>query len=133
MNDRRFEVYQYEVGILLDKEDPEYDCYNQVWDFKNGYYNEDWGFFSTYKEAKEYIRNYIKSGCIKTYGIILKINVDEETYIDVCTRNTECIEQEYELNSVVYSAYKNDDEKIKEDFIDKNNFIEEKDEESEEI
>ena len=34
------EIYLVEHGVLLSKDDREYECYSQVYDKKNGYYDE---------------------------------------------------------------------------------------------
>ena len=50
-------IYQYEVGVLLDKNNEEYEAYSDVWDKKHGYYNEDWGIELKLDNAKDYVKN----------------------------------------------------------------------------
>ena len=116
INDK-YEVYQIEVGILLEKDDPEYECYNKVWDYKHGYYNEDWGFYKKIEEAKNYITNYVKDGCKNTYGIISKISVPKEAY-DICEEDTVWVDMDYDLGNVIYNVYKNNKDEIVENFIE---------------
>lgn len=116
INDK-YEVYQIEVGILLEKDDPEYECYNKVWDYKHGYYNEDWGFYKKIEEAKRYITNYVKDGCKNTYGIISKISVSNEAY-NICEEDTVWVDMDYNLENVIYNVYKNDKGEITENFIE---------------
>ena len=131
INDK-YEAYQFEVGVLLDKDDPEYECYNEVWDYKNGYYNENWGFTKKYDEALEFIDNYVKNGNNNTYGIISFIKVTEEEFNSIYNGSSEIIDMDYDLGNVICSKYKNKDNEIIENFIDKNTKINENEEDEEE-
>ena len=68
------EAYFFEVGILLDHNDKEFDSYNMVYDHKWGYFNENWGLIKKnpkeFEELKDYIRSYVADGNNHTYGII---------------------------------------------------------------
>lgn len=121
-----YKVYQVEVGVLLDKNDAEYDCYCNVWDYKNGYYNEDCLFCITEKEAKQFIKDYIKVGVKKTYGILSEIFVSETSYNEIKNNDEEqdYDNMDYDVRNVIYSAYKNEKNEIIEDFVDINNYIE---------
>ena len=57
-----YKVFLIEVGVLLDKNDIEYESYSKVWDYKNGYYNEDYLFCVSYKEARDFIKYYLEKG-----------------------------------------------------------------------
>lgn len=120
-----FKVYQVEVGVLLYKEHPEYSVYSEAWDHKNAYYDEEFTFFKKLEDAKDYIENYIISGVINTYGILSEVYVDEEAY--------ECIEDnveeqiwdmDYNVENVIYSAYKDEKNNIIENFVDNEKHIE---------
>lgn len=114
-------IYQYEVGVLLDKDDEEYEDYCDVWDKKYGYYNEDWGIELNLEQAKKYIQDYVQNGVDRTYGIISEIIISDEEY-EECKENIEkngyCeiadYDVDYSLENVIYSLCKN-----KENFIDK--------------
>lgn len=131
LNNDKCEVYQFELGVLLDKNDKEYECYNKVWDYKYGYYNVDWGFCRKLKDAQNYITDYVKNGCKNTYGIISKVNVSKEEY-DICEEDTAWVDMDYNLGNVIYSICRNQNNEIVEDFIDIKTRINEN-EESEEL
>ena len=114
-------VYQYEVGILLDKDDEEYEAYACVWDKKYGYYDEDWGIELSLEEAKKYVQEYVEDGVNTTYGIVSEIEVSDEEYEEYeenIKENGYCetsnFDFEFSLKNVVYSLCKE-----KENFINK--------------
>lgn len=112
-------IYQYEVGILLDKTDTEYESYSQVWDKKHGYYNEDWGVEFSFDSAKNYIKDYVNNGVKNTYGIVSEIIVSDEIYKEMLENveingyyDTSCYDMDFSLENVIYSLIK-----TKENFI----------------
>ena len=118
-------VYQYEVGILLDEDDDEYDSYNEVWDKQHGFYNEDWGVELDLESAKEYVQSYVNDGVVNTYAIIseiivsdeeledIKENIDENGYVE-----TSDFDMDYSIDNVIYSLYKSNNG-IVENFLNK--------------
>ena len=112
----KYEIYQFEVGILLQEND---ESYKNVWDFKHSYYNENWGFAKTYEEAKDYVDTHIKDGRKNSYGIISKLVVNYEEYKSIDSGWSDNIDLDYDLNKIVFNAYKNDNT-IVENFIDLN-------------
>ena len=112
----KYEIYQFEVGILLQEDD---ESYKNVWDFKHSYYNENWGFAKTYEEAKDYVDTHIKDGRKNSYGIISKLVVNYEEYKSIDSGWSDNIDLDYDLNKIVFNAYKNDNT-IVENFIDLN-------------
>lgn len=123
-------IYQYEVGILLDKDNPEYDSYSMVYDGQHGFYNEDWGVELNLDEAKKYVQNYVNEGKPNTYGIISEIEVSDEELADIQKNiedngyfETSDYEADYSVDNIIYSLYKSDD-KIIENFIN-NSLIDE--------
>jgi len=76
-------IYQYEVGVLLDKTDEEYEAYACVWDKKHGYYDEDCGVEITLEAAISYVEDYVNNGVKNTYGIISEITVSDEEYEEI--------------------------------------------------
>lgn len=76
-------IYQYEVGVLLDKTNEEYEAYACVWDKKHGYYNEDYGIELSLDSAVEFVKNYVNSGIKNTYGIISEITVSDTRYEEI--------------------------------------------------
>lgn len=118
-------VYQYEVGILLDKDNEEFEDYSTVYDKKHGYYNEDWGVELTLEKAKEYVKDYVDDGVDKTYGIVSELEISDEEYEEILEDienngyyDTSNFVLEYSLDIVCYSLYK-DKENIIENFINK--------------
>lgn len=130
---KHYKVYQVEVGVLLDKDDPEYECYSQVWDHSNGFFDEDNMVCKTIKEAKEFLNYYIKNGVTHTYGIISELDINEEEYKVMKEQIEElCYEMDYDVKCVIYSAYKNDKDEIIENFVDNTYSIEKSNDEIEE-
>lgn len=115
-DNEKHEIYQFEVGILLQEDD---EAYKNVWDFKHSYYNENWGFAKTYEEAKDYVDTHIEDGCNNSYGIISKLEVTYEEYKSIYNGWSDSIDLDYDLKNIVFNAYKKDDTII-EDFIDLN-------------
>ena len=108
-------IYQVEVGILLQKKHPEYECYKVAFVNTNSYYNENIWFCETLEDAKESGLNYVKNGVERTYAIISKISDfdDEEHEIingNVCYKEDgmDCSGEftDYTLDAVVYSYCK---------------------------
>lgn len=75
------EVFRAEVGTLLTKSDPEYECYSIVYDKKNGYYDTNCGYYLSLSDAKKFIRYELPLNGINDYGIvtsdILNLTPDE--------------------------------------------------------
>ena len=129
-----FDLYKVEVGVLLDKDNEEYGCYNGVYDKLNSYYDENVVFELDYLKALEYAKNYVENGVNGTYAIISKIYYNsEEIYggdtdeeIDIVSRDLNDIlggshidndyidmfgsQQLYGLNNVIYSIWKQKNE-----------------------
>lgn len=119
---RKFKIFQVEVGVLLNRKNPEYECYNSVWDNNNGYYNEDFFCSVNEKEAKAFLDKYLKSGTINTYGILVKNFVGEEEFKEIASGEDDGFDyMNYSINNIIYSAYKNDNNEIITNFIDTTN------------
>ena len=116
------EVYLVDEGVLLTKNDREFEGYNSVYDKNNSvydkkycYYDEDQYYVSDLETAIKDAKEYIENGAVGAYAIVSKsaINVDcivEETPVEGET---------YFMDSVVYSVVKADDGVV-ENFFDKN-------------
>lgn len=144
----RFYIYKVEVGVLLDKDNDEYEDYNKVYDKLNAYYDENVGFEIDYNMALEFAKNYVDKGVNGTYAIISKIEFDSEYYkLDMqetmqlihsivgggtieCYNDLFLSEDLYSTDNIVYSLLKQRDKdhpyylgkgngKIIEDFIQK--------------
>jgi len=64
------EIFRLDAGILLDKNDPEFECYNNVYTKEFGFYDEWQSLYLDYGEAKKDADDYIKDGVNKTYAVI---------------------------------------------------------------
>lgn len=94
-------IYVVEVGVVLDEENEEFEFY-KIKDFYDNYYSfydENRVLFLSYKEAKEFVDDYVLKGVENTYGIIrvdrLSLTAKEIEYIkehgyfdDYCTEPT---------------------------------------------
>lgn len=104
--DNKINFYGFEIGVLLDKKDKEFDyytCNNKELNY--GFYNENNGFFleKDYKENLKYIRDYVEQGVNGTYGVIsfqgsVEIGGEDYKYIE----NNDC-----DLTNMDYSFFKN--------------------------
>lgn len=65
-------VIGLDVGILLTKENEEFDFYAQVYDHKYGYYDEDQIAYKAQdtEEAIKYAKQYVADGVDMTYAVI---------------------------------------------------------------
>ena len=70
-------LFKVEVGVLLKKDNQDYESYSQVYDKQHGYYNENVVFFRNKKNAKEYLKNYVFFGVVGTYGILSELVYDQ--------------------------------------------------------
>ncbi len=81
--------YKLEVGVLLDKQDDQFEAYNMVYDHEYGYYDEDVTRNMTLKNAIAEAKDYVLAGNNDTYGIV----TDGDSY---------------DASDVVFSAMKRD-------------------------
>ncbi len=65
-------LYPVEVGVLLDKNNEEYEDYSEVFGGNHAFYNENTAVFLTSKEREEWARNYLQNGVERTYAVFLK-------------------------------------------------------------
>ena len=81
-------LYKVEVGVLLTKDNHDYESYSQAYDKQRAYYDENVAFFHNKKNAKEYLKNYVFFGVVGTYGILSELvyNQDEIGYTDEDTK-----------------------------------------------
>lgn len=64
------EIYQVETGVLLKKDDPEFDAYNVAFNKKYALYNENIVFFSSLKDAIDFAMSEVKDGVNRTYAVV---------------------------------------------------------------
>lgn len=110
---KMMDCYLVEVGVLLDKEDAEFECYNHVYDKKHGYYDEGQYYEKDIEKAKDYVSDYVKDGVEKTYGIISKTTMPD----DIKLSEADVEDEKYEVKDIVFSLVK-EDGKLKENFVE---------------
>ena len=120
---KHIKLYKVEVGVLLKKDNNDYETYSQAYDKQHGYYDENVIFFRNKKNAKEYIKNYVFFGVVGTYGILSELvydqneigYTDEDTKrilkdIDECGIFEDYIdifgEDLYDTKNVIFTRYK---------------------------
>lgn len=94
-----FNVYKVEVGVLLDKDDSEYECYSECYDKNNGYYEENSVLFLDYNRAVKYAKDYVNNGVNGTYSIISKLKYDSE---EIYGKKATDMEMGYVMNDINY-------------------------------
>ena len=95
-----------ETGILLDKDDPEYDCYNSVYDKQHGFYDEDQYYTSDNLERrKKEVADYVLACVEGTYGIISSTVVDDG-FTEKQLKEMPVTQETYLLEDVLYSCKK---------------------------
>lgn len=109
--------YEVEVGVLLKPEDKEYDSYkgDRVYGGQQSFYDESQYAFKAdeLEKEKEAVLNYIKNGNPGTYGIIKgPFPMDGAATID------DIEEFDYDINSVMFSAFKQEDGNIVYNFLE---------------
>lgn len=95
-------VYLIEVGVLLTKNDPEYDFYSNVYDKKHAFYDENQYYVDSLDQAKHGAKEYVEQGVDDTYAIISSSALPDD--IDVADAITE--NESYSIKDVVYSLKK---------------------------
>lgn len=113
-------VYILEEGILLSKDNKEYDFYGTVYDKEYGYYNEVQCYLGKLHEAIESAKKYVEKGVNMTYAIVSKTDLTDDTDLedeDLCVQG-----EKYLVEDVVYSVAKING-KIVENFIKKSDTV----------
>ena len=121
--------YSLEVGVLLPEDDEEYNSYNDVFDKKHGFYDESHEESLDEQVLVNKATEYINAGVPGTYGIITKIEVENFDGIEEKVKEVEengFIEEsvdffngeQYDIENVVWCAYKNEDEELVNDFLE---------------
>lgn len=94
-----------DVGVLLTKDDEEFESYSLVYDHKYGYYDEDQTAYkaSDLDEAIKYAKEYVANGVDMTYAVIT-----DQGQFNYCEQfDAEDIEGfTYHCEDVIYSVAK---------------------------
>ena len=116
----KFYIYKIEVGVLLDEDNNEYNCYSQVYDKQHAFYDENVAFEIDYNLALKYANDYVNNGVNGTYAIINRLEyesdvVDDTMYMVNCIIGGGYIddyidrfssEELYGTNNIVYDILK---------------------------
>ena len=121
--DVKTKLFRLEVGVLLGKEDSEFECYNNVYTKKHGFYDEDVSVYVDYAEAKKAGDEYVSDGVDKTYcvitGDVFDVTEEELAQINETTWFDAVNEFSFKEDDVIYFIYKDNEKVITE--IDKVN------------
>lgn len=131
-------LYKVEVGVLLKKDNPEYEYYSHVYDKKHGFYDENVVFFTNSAQASEFALSYVMKGVVRTYAIVSELNYcPEDVYGDDWKKEWAGEKKEietsgtmedfqgvfesdlYDTKNIVLSIYKSGISTIKFDFVKK--------------
>lgn len=68
----KISIYTLEVGVLLDKNNEEFDCYtiSDFYDDKWGFYDENRIAFFDENKARRYANDYVVKGVDRTYAVL---------------------------------------------------------------
>ena len=121
---KSIKLYKVELGVLLKKDNNDYESYSQVYDKQHGYYDENVVFFRNKKNAKEYLKNYVFFGVVGTYGILSELVYNQDDEIGYTDEDTKRILKEidecgifddyidifgedlYDTKNVIFTRYK---------------------------
>lgn len=129
-------VYSLETGVLLDKNDREYESYSNVYDKQNAYYDElqcyivddlDKILERTLKGLKKSVINsyiILKFEClVQNFASLELEQIEQMNLVEIQNfLNEECFDTDcvsYDVRDIVWSAYKDENGNIIEDFIKK--------------
>ena len=126
-------VYLEETGILLNKSDSQYDYYSQVYDKQNAYYDEYQGYaLGNLEDIKERLLKELENSRNNSYALISNQGLVSNYYLEeeIDRTNIEDCEEylnnyfdtddlSYDVRDIVWSAYKDENGIIHEDFIKK--------------
>lgn len=85
-------IYQVEVGVLLNKDNEEFEYYNNAFDKQWGYYDENIWFTTSKQFARQSALQYVKNGVENTYAII---SVVGELPNDMIIYNGNIVDKDY--------------------------------------
>lgn len=114
-------AFLLDKGILLTREDKEFENYNIVYDKKYGYYDEDQYYVQIQDDAIKQAKQYVIKGNENVYAIVSETVLNDDIDLEnACVEN-----EEYITNNIIYSIAKING-KVVENFIDKTKSINDK-------
>lgn len=125
--------YKVECGVLLNLDHDEFECYSNVYDKKNAYYDEEIYITETLEQAKADAESYVQSGVNGTYAVIVELLCKKEDYYSMQDIEEDYVgifgSENYKEENVIYSLWKvkskkftypNKDGNIVENFVGEN-------------
>lgn len=109
-------LYLADFGILLNKEDKEYEAYAS-YDKQYGFYDENQYYAKNLEKVIEEADTYVKNGICGTYAIITKQGPFKDDISDKEIEDMDLSDSDYSADAVVYSIKKDTDGSIKKNFI----------------
>lgn len=120
--------YLVDVGVLLTENDEEFESYNMVYDEKFGYYDEHMYYVADEDSAISQAKDYVQKGNPNTYGVVSYagslyqwVDLDDESIsdeeIDSFLGDLDVADEDYLVENIVYSVYKDKNGKLVENFI----------------
>ena len=99
------EIFRAEVGLLLYKDDPEFEYYSRVYDKKYGYYDTNFAYFFSLNEAKVFIE---KELAYNDYGIVTRdiLNLTDEDIKEIEEQDFYCEWTSWDEDDIVYKDIK---------------------------
>lgn len=104
------QLYFVEVGVLLNKTHPEFECY-QISNFYDqfGFYDENRLTFTTLNKALKYAKKYVEDGVNNTYVIVYTFvcNIDDEELQEIKDiAYSECSLENPSIETTIFFQYK---------------------------
>lgn len=72
------DIYKVEVGVLLDKNDEDYNTYSDMYDKQHAFYCDEVSFCIDKDYAVNYVKSYAEDGVVGTYGIVKLITYNSD-------------------------------------------------------
>lgn len=92
----------FDEGILLTKDNKDFESYATVYDKKYGYYDEGQCYIKDKSKAIKDAKAYVEAGVENTYAIVSNTTLDDDVDVD----NADVEYEEYILDNVIYSVAK---------------------------
>lgn len=109
MSTRSTRLFRLETGVLLGKDDPEYEAYSQVYTKNFGFYDEDVAILFDYEDAKDHAKSYINDGVNRTYAVITSDIADLADEVIQAIKDgefTDINDFSFDEKDILYFAYK---------------------------
>lgn len=111
--------YLLDEGVLITRENPEFDSYCNAYDKKYGYFDEAQCYIEKEEDAIRYAKEYAKNGVENTYAVVSKVILPADFDF---REDKHIFCEEYNIDDVIYSVTKCNG-KIIEGFISKPDLV----------